>query len=306
MLRTVRVNPQTSTKDLQHDLAADGVTVHRSTIRCTLHKEMLHGRVMQRKPFLRPHHKQSHMSRLDYCNSLLAGINSSSISKLQMVQISAALLLTRTRSHDHITPVLQYLHWLPVKYRIQLKVLQLTYKALNDLTPPYLSDLPLPYKPSRSLRSSTAGLLTIPPSNLHGFGDEHFPDSLLDSGTLSHPWRRDGQLSRRRDGQLSRRRDGQLSRRRDGQLSRRRDGQLSRRRDRGLDRVLDRGVEQRLDRGLDKRRLDRRLDKRRLDRRLDKRRLDRRLDKRRLDRELDKRRLDRELEKRRLDMGLNK
>ncbi|KAI4878794.1 hypothetical protein NFI96_009235 [Prochilodus magdalenae] len=59
MLRTVRVNPQTSTKDLQHDLAADGVTVHRSTIRRTLHKEMLYGRVMQRKPFLRPHHKQS-------------------------------------------------------------------------------------------------------------------------------------------------------------------------------------------------------------------------------------------------------
>ncbi|KAI4882978.1 hypothetical protein NFI96_015782 [Prochilodus magdalenae] len=38
MLRTVRVNPQTSIKDLQHDLAADGVTVHRSTIRRTLHK----------------------------------------------------------------------------------------------------------------------------------------------------------------------------------------------------------------------------------------------------------------------------
>ncbi|KAI4895268.1 hypothetical protein NFI96_011739 [Prochilodus magdalenae] len=61
MLRTIRVNPQTSTKDLQHDLAADGVTLHRSTIRRTLHKEMLYGRVMQRKPFLRPHHKQSRL-----------------------------------------------------------------------------------------------------------------------------------------------------------------------------------------------------------------------------------------------------
>ncbi|KAI4897892.1 hypothetical protein NFI96_005019 [Prochilodus magdalenae] len=68
MLRTVRVNPQTSTKDLQHDLAADGVTVHRSTIRRTLHKEMLYGRVMQRKPFLRPHHKQS---RLRYAKAHL-------------------------------------------------------------------------------------------------------------------------------------------------------------------------------------------------------------------------------------------
>ncbi|KAI4872539.1 hypothetical protein NFI96_025759 [Prochilodus magdalenae] len=66
MLRTVRVNSQTSTKDLQHDLAADGVTVHRSTIRRTLHKEMLYGRVMQ--PFLRPHHKQS---RLRYAKAHL-------------------------------------------------------------------------------------------------------------------------------------------------------------------------------------------------------------------------------------------
>ncbi|KAI4885338.1 hypothetical protein NFI96_001847 [Prochilodus magdalenae] len=62
MLRTVRVKPQASTKDLQHDLAADGVTVYRSTIQRTLHKEMLYGRVMQRKPFLHSHHKQSRLS----------------------------------------------------------------------------------------------------------------------------------------------------------------------------------------------------------------------------------------------------
>ncbi|KAI4888254.1 hypothetical protein NFI96_002330 [Prochilodus magdalenae] len=68
MLRTVRVNPQTSTKNLQHDLAADGDTVHCSTIRHTLHKEMLYGGVMQRKPFLRPHHKQS---RLRYAKAHL-------------------------------------------------------------------------------------------------------------------------------------------------------------------------------------------------------------------------------------------
>ncbi|KAI4887136.1 hypothetical protein NFI96_030940 [Prochilodus magdalenae] len=65
MLGTVRVNPQTSTKDLQHDLAADGVTVHHSTIRRTLHKEMLYGSVMQRKPFLHPHHKQSRLRLTD-------------------------------------------------------------------------------------------------------------------------------------------------------------------------------------------------------------------------------------------------
>ncbi|KAI4898474.1 hypothetical protein NFI96_008605, partial [Prochilodus magdalenae] len=66
MRRTVRVNPQTSTKDQDNDPAADGVTVYRSTIRRTLQKEMLYGRVMQRKPFLRPHHKQSRLSESPY------------------------------------------------------------------------------------------------------------------------------------------------------------------------------------------------------------------------------------------------
>ncbi|TKS65777.1 Transposable element [Collichthys lucidus] len=68
MVRTVKVNPQTSSKDQQHDLAAEGVTVHRSTIQRTLHKEMLYGRVMRRKPFLRTCHKQS---RLRYAKAHL-------------------------------------------------------------------------------------------------------------------------------------------------------------------------------------------------------------------------------------------
>lgn len=61
MVRTVIVKPQTTSKDLQPHLAADGVTVHRSTIQRTLHKERLYGRVMQKKPFLQTRHKQSHL-----------------------------------------------------------------------------------------------------------------------------------------------------------------------------------------------------------------------------------------------------
>ncbi|KAI4900260.1 hypothetical protein NFI96_002266 [Prochilodus magdalenae] len=62
MLRTVRVNPQTSTKDLQHDLAADGVNVHRSTIWRTLHKEMLYGRVTQ-ITYLRLRYVKAHLDK---------------------------------------------------------------------------------------------------------------------------------------------------------------------------------------------------------------------------------------------------
>ncbi len=57
-------------------------------------------------------------SRLDYCNALLGGCPASSINKLQRVQNGAARVLTRSRKYDHTTPILQSLHWLPIKFRI--------------------------------------------------------------------------------------------------------------------------------------------------------------------------------------------
>jgi len=62
-------------------------------------------------------------SRLDYCNGLLAGCPASSINKLQLVQNAAAGVLTRSRKYDHITPILSSLPWLPIKSRINYKVL---------------------------------------------------------------------------------------------------------------------------------------------------------------------------------------
>ncbi len=97
-------------------------------------------------------------SRLDYCNALLGGCPASSINKLQIVQNAAARVLSRSRKHDHITPILQSLHWLPIKFRISYKIVLLAYKALNDLAPAYLTNLLSRYNPTRSLRSQNSGL----------------------------------------------------------------------------------------------------------------------------------------------------
>ncbi len=101
-------------------------------------------------------------SKLDYCNALLGGCPASSIHKLQIVQNAAARVLTRSRKYYHITPNLQSLHWLPIKFCIGYKILLLAYKALNDLAPVYLTNLPSRYNPTHSLRSQNSGLLVVP------------------------------------------------------------------------------------------------------------------------------------------------
>ena len=96
------------------------------------------------------------------------------LQKLQLVQNAAARLVKLSRKHEHITPHLIDLHWLPIEYRIQFKVLLLTYKALNGLAPSYLSDLLKRYAPVRKLRSSSAFLLQPKKFRLATYGSRAF------------------------------------------------------------------------------------------------------------------------------------
>ncbi len=103
------------------------------------------------------------LSRLDYCNSLLAGCPQKLLSRLQKVQNNAARLTLRLPRSAHVTPLLHSLHWLPIEKRIDYKLSLLCFKSLNDLGPTYLSDLLHLYTPSRQLRSSSdTHLLRIP------------------------------------------------------------------------------------------------------------------------------------------------
>ena len=80
-------------------------------------------------------------SKLDYCNSLLIELPETQINRLQRIQNSAARIVSRRPRHEHITPVLENLHWLPVQQRIMFKVVLFVFKCLNGLAPPYLTEL---------------------------------------------------------------------------------------------------------------------------------------------------------------------
>ncbi len=93
------------------------------------------------------------ISRLDYCNALLAGLPSCTFKPLQIIQNAAARLVFREPKRAHVTPLFISLHWLPVAARIKFKTLMLAYRTATGSAPSYFHSLITIYIPSRSLRS---------------------------------------------------------------------------------------------------------------------------------------------------------
>ena len=116
------------------------------------------------------------LSKMDYCNSMLAGLPQVLISKLQRVQNCAAKVCLRKKKSDHVTPLLKSLHWLPVNERINYKIAVMVFKHFQGTIPSYISALlHAPHKHEHTTRSSSdPTLLQQPTKKLVSYGERSF------------------------------------------------------------------------------------------------------------------------------------
>ena len=117
----------------------------------------------------------SHL-HVDYANSLYQGLPEVTLRKLQMLQNMAAKLVLNCHSLSSATEARKVLHWLPIKYRVQYKILILVHKCIKGEAPTYLIDLIKEQPISRQGLPSASRLhhLQIPATKHTIFADHSF------------------------------------------------------------------------------------------------------------------------------------
>lgn len=96
------------------------------------------------------------LSHLDYSNSALCGLPKKALKQLQRIQNWAAKVVLLKDKYSSSKDALKMLHWLPIKERVDFKILCLVFKCLHDQAPDYLSSLLKEKKHQRTTRLSAS------------------------------------------------------------------------------------------------------------------------------------------------------
>ena len=108
---------------------------------------------------------------------MLVGHPAYHLEKVQSIMNYAVRLINGRRKYDHVTPLLRDdLHWLRVPQRVRYKTCLLLYKAINGLSPSYITSYCLSVSSVQgrsTLRSVAHNRLVIPRSKTK-LGDRSF------------------------------------------------------------------------------------------------------------------------------------
>ena len=115
------------------------------------------------------------ISHLNYGIAILIGCPDATLGLMQKVQNTAARLILNKHHSYSATECLKQLHWLPIKSRIEYKVLTIVFKFKHCMAPKYLQDL-LEAKElhKQALKSNNKKLLKVPTTTRKPFADRSF------------------------------------------------------------------------------------------------------------------------------------
>jgi len=105
------------------------------------------------------------LTRVDCCNSALAGLSDSALAMLQRVLHAAARFVLGLQPRYHVTAAPQTLYWLPVRQHITYKLCVLMHGVAFGYAPTCLLDatVPLSALPGRAhLRSADSACFDVP------------------------------------------------------------------------------------------------------------------------------------------------
>ena len=114
------------------------------------------------------------LSRLDYCNALIAGCPQVLLDKIQRVINCSARLIYKASKSAHITSLLFDLHWLPTSSWIQYKIALTCFHFVSGSAPPYLSELLHLYSPSSFRSASDTRISRVPGVCMRTLGERFF------------------------------------------------------------------------------------------------------------------------------------
>ena len=117
------------------------------------------------------------ISKVDYCNSVLAGISGHLLDRLQFVLNVATRLIYSANRSDSITLLLCELHSLKVSERIEFRLCFLVYCCLEGSAPSYLAEgihRTTDNPTCKRLRSADTTTLLVPPSRRSTLGYRSF------------------------------------------------------------------------------------------------------------------------------------